>query len=1488
TSGRPTDLPDADNILGLFINTIPVRTRLDPTQTTLDWLHQLQTEQWQSRNHEHLSLAQINTVTDVPAGTSLFDSLLVFENYPVDDDMGVAHGLRVRDTYGEGGSSYPLSLTAYTGGRLVGESGSGLALRMSYDPALFEAGTARALGDRLVGLLRSLIDQERLVRVPLLTDAEHTTMTRDWNDTDRECPPRLLPELFAEQAARSPEAPALISGDETLTYRQLDERANQFAHLLRDRGVGPDVLVAVSLPRGIDLVVSLLAVVKAGGAYVPVDPEYPADRIAYMLDDSGAKLLIAQDDAGRGDEAIEVVPVATELSGLPVSAPPLATRVDHAAYMIYTSGSTGRPKGVLVSHAAISNRLLWMQSVYPLGSADRVLQKTSSSFDVAVWEIFGPLVAGAGLVLARPDGHRDPQYLAETIRAHGVTTVHFVPSMLRALVAEPAMRACTGLRTVFSGGEMLQGALRDQIAEVLPQATLHNLYGPAEAAVDVTSYPAPAVGATVPIGRPVWNTKLYVLDSWLRPVPEGVAGELYVTGVQLARGYAGQAGQTAGRFVASPFGGSGERMYRTGDVVRWLPGGVIEFAGRTDDQVKMRGFRIELGEVASALAGHPAVEQAVVVVREDQPGVKRLVGYVVAEGVNSAELRDFAAAELPEYMVPAMCVVLDSLPITANGKVDRRALPEPDLSQASTQDYVAPRNETEQAVANVWADVLGMQQVGIHDNFFELGGDSILSIQVVSRLRRAGYVISPQDVLVRQTIAGVAAAVGRENTTAAPVTTVEGPVVVSPVQQWFLETHPTAPDHFGMSMRLQVAPGTDLDLLCTAVETVIRHHDGLWTTFEHTDNGWHQTADQARHCTVERLEGPLTETVQKSFRLDGGPLVRCLLTSDQDEISLLLAVHHMVVDGVSWRILLDDITTAYQQLHDGHDIALDPITTPFPTWTHKLAQQTQTGTFDDQEAYWRAVVEDTRPIAEVPAGVNTVASADIVTVTLPREQTEALLRKVPGVYRTQVNDILLAALGQTLGAWTGHHRTAVDVEGHGREETVVGADVSRTVGWFTTIYPVTLTTSPTWHDAIRTTKETLRAIPDHGIGYSALKYLGNKNLPDPAQISFNYLGRYDTDNTAGLFTAMLPVDDDRSPQDERPHVLDVLSRVVDGELEIQLQFSTAVHGVEEIRALAERYRDALADAVAFCLSDEAGGRTPSDFPLVNWDQTTLDRVIGTGPHATTITDILPLSPMQQGMLFHSLEDTTSTAYVEQMSFILEGADNLDRLTTAWQHTVDTSDALRTSVVWDQVDQPAALVHHQLRLPVHREDWTRLTDAERATTLEHRRQADRSAVTLDGGPLLRVSLADLGDHRIQVVWTFHHLLLDGWSTPRLLDDVFTRYAGGQPQPRRPYRDYLTWLTTRDTDASLAYWRTALEGFDTPVALPADRPAAAPQVWRAQAVDVPVGPEAAERVIRFARQNRLTVNAVVQGAWALLLSAHSGQHDIVFGATTSGRP
>ncbi|MFE5612739.1 amino acid adenylation domain-containing protein, partial [Streptomyces sp. NPDC056540] len=624
-------------------------------------------------------------------------------------------------------------------------AGQGMRLDVDANPALYTPQSLAEHADRFIRILRAMTeDATRSVSgVDVLGGVERERVLVEWNDTGVEFPRGTLPGLFGAQVARTPDAVAVVFGECELTYRELEERADRLASLLVGRGVGPESVVALLMERSVDLVVAVLAVLKAGGAYLPVDPGYPAERIAFTLDDARPVLVLTtavlrERVPGQCVAGVLVVDAVDGGCGLAAGEGLAAVRgevlPEHAAYVIYTSGSTGRPKGAVVTHEAIVNRLLWMQREYGLRAGDRVLQKTPFGFDVSVWELFWPLLCGAGMVLAEPGGHKDPAYLAEVIQAKRVTTVHFVPSMLQVFLAEPLSAACGGLRRVFCSGEALPGSLAALFRDRLG-VPLHNLYGPTEAAVDVTAWACVDTGRVTPppIGRPVANTRVFVLDAALRPVPVGVAGELYVAGVQLARGYLGRAGLTAERFVANPYGSPGERMYRTGDLVRWNEDGQLEYLGRTDDQVKIRGFRIELGEIEAVLSSLDEVAQVAVIVREDRPGDKRLAAYLVPAPDTDLDidaLRAHVRTALPDYMVPSAFVVLNELPLTTNGKLDRRALPAPDYTTTTTNRE--PVTEQERILASLFADVLGLERVGVEDSFFELGGDSISSIQLVA------------------------------------------------------------------------------------------------------------------------------------------------------------------------------------------------------------------------------------------------------------------------------------------------------------------------------------------------------------------------------------------------------------------------------------------------------------------------------------------------------------------------------------------------------------------------------------------------------------------------------------------------------------------------------------------------------------------------------------------------------------------------------------
>ncbi|MFE4421469.1 amino acid adenylation domain-containing protein [Streptomyces sp. NPDC056817] len=1244
-SGRPGEIAGVESMVGLFINTLPVRVALRPEESWAQLLSRLQEQQSALMEHQYIGLHDTQRLAGVG---ELFDTLTVFENYPLDPALldVAGTGVRVTEADAQDATHYPLTLVAVPGPRL--------GLRLGYRPELFTSDTVQSIGTRLHRLLESIAaePEQPVAAVDVLDAAERERTLITWNATEQDVPAVTLTELIEVQAARTPQVPAVVFEGETLTYAELNARANRLARLLAERGAGPEGFVALAVPRSLDLIIALLAVLKSGAAYIPVDPDYPAERIRYILSNTGPAMLLTTTDvvpALPADDSTPRLLLDTEDTraalrrhadhDLTDADRPASLTVLNTAYVIYTSGSTGKPKGVMVPHEAIVNRLLWMQARYGLDASDRVLQKTPSGFDVSVWEFFWPLIVGARLVVARPEGHKDPAYLARLIRDEGVTTMHFVPSMLQVFLTEPTVALCTGLRRVICSGEALPGELRAQFYETF-DVPLHNLYGPTEAAVDVTSWECSAQDpdGPVPIGAPVWNTQVYVLDARLRPVPVGVPGELYLAGVQLARGYVRRPGLTAERFVADPFGGAGSRMYRTGDVVRWRVDGTIEYVGRADEQVKVRGFRIELGEIEAVLGRHPRVRHAAVIAREDRAGVKQLVAYVVADGAaDVAELRKHLGAELPEYMVPVAFVVLERLPLTPNGKLDRRALPAPDFGAAVTGR--APSTPREKALCAVFADVLGVERVGVEDSFFDLGGDSIVSIQLVSRARSAGLVFTPRDVFQHRTVAALAAMAGEARATAVePLDHGIGVVPLTPIVHWLRERGGPI-DGFHQSMVVRTPAGLTLERLTAGLQRVLDHHDALRSTLRRDGGAWEVetlprgAVDAAD--VIRRVTDPDRLVVDPgwSLRPDAGEMVRAVWWDAAPGVPgrLLLVLHHLVVDGVSWRILLPDLAAAVE----GRE--LEPVGTSLRGWGEHLARLARDPSRVAELPLWTGVLEGSDPLVGSRAldrARDTVATVRHLRLTLSPERTEPLLTQVPAVFHGGVNDVLLTGLALAVADWRrrrGQVDTAgvlVDLEGHGREDVVEGADLSRAVGWFTSLYPVRLEPGvEDWGEvwaggagagrALKRVKEQLRALPDNGIGYGLLRHLNPgtsarlAELPAP-QIGFNYLGRLtsgtDTDwATAPEADGLGGGADDAMPL---PHALEINALTEDGpdgsSLGAVWSWPDGLLTEDDVRDLAETWFRALDALAAHAERPGAGGHTPSDLTLVSLTQDEID------------------------------------------------------------------------------------------------------------------------------------------------------------------------------------------------------------------------------------------------------------------------------------------
>jgi amino acid adenylation domain-containing protein/non-ribosomal peptide synthase protein (TIGR01720 family) len=1283
---------ETEGLLGFFVNTLVLRTDLVGARSFRALLGRVREVCLSAYAHQDLPFEQVVDALQPERSLSrhpLFQVMFILQNAPLEPLQ--LPGLIVRPIDVES------TLTKFDLTLSMIESADGLIGMLDYRTDLFDAPMIGRMAGHIQTLLAAIVaDPTQPIRaLPLLTASERQQLI-EWNATQTAYPQeRCLHQLFEAQVKRVPDAIALVFDDQHLTYRELNTWANRLGQRLQRLGAGPEIRIGLCLERSLELVVGLLGILKAGGTYVPLDPSYPPERLAYMLRDSQAHVLVTM-DAGRwaaGDGSLEQAterPPDTQLSDRHVSVAPwlgsvLDLRADrpaisqqpndnpasavtpaNPAYVIYTSGSTGTPKGAVNSHRAIVNRLLWMHNAYPMARDDRVLQKTPISFDVSVWEFFWPLSLGTPLVLAQPGGHQDSVYLVELIVAQQITIAHFVPSMLDLFLQEPTLAACRCLKRVICSGETLSFGLQERFAARL-NATLHNLYGPTEAAIEVTAWTcAPANDRpVVPIGRPIANTQIWLLDHDMQPVPIGVAGELHIGGGGLARGYLGRPALTAERFVPNPFATTNDerrtmndedsdrfvlrpasfvRLYKTGDLARYRPDGAIEYLGRIDRQVKLRGQRIELREIEMVQARHAGVRDCVVLAREDEPNVTRLVAYVVARQQPAPtvnDLRSFLQKYLPGPMLPSAFVFLEALPLMPNGKVDHRALPAPDTARpALASAFAAPQTANEQALADIWAQVLRVERVGVHDNFFAIGGDSILSLQIIARAKAAGLYLTPKQLFQYQTIAEIAGVAGSAPTTVAEQGLVVGPSPLTPIQCWFFEQRLPEPHHWNQVLLLEPKRRLAYAAVAQVVRHLLIHHDALRLRFVSDGTGW-QAINAAPEAALPltwldfaglpeaQRRGAIERTAaafQASLNLTAGPILQVVYfdLGSKRAGRLLIIIHHLAIDGVSWRILLEDFQTAYQQLERGQVLALPAKTTSFQQWAKRLAAHAQSAALQPEASYWLAESRDRRarlPL-DYPAGVdgNTRASVHTVSTRFSVEETRALLQEVPAAYHTQIADVLLTALVQAFSHWASAGPLLIDLEGHGREPIFDDIDLSRTVGWLTTIFPVLLELGEDADpgEALKQVKEQLRAVPNRGIGYGLLRYLGSdparradlQALPQ-AEISFNYLGQVDQAlaDSALFRPASEACGPAHSPLGRRRHVLEINGFIAGGQLQFDWAYSEKLHQRATVERLAHAFGIALRSLIEHCLAPETGGYTPSDFPKMRFSQEELDDLI---------------------------------------------------------------------------------------------------------------------------------------------------------------------------------------------------------------------------------------------------------------------------------------
>nr|WP_256660327.1 non-ribosomal peptide synthetase [Pseudomonas sp. RIT623] len=1455
-AGRSAEVRGAEQQVGLFINTLPVVAAPLPEQRVGQWLQQVQAQNLALREFEHTPLFEVQRWSGHGA-ESLFDTLMVFENYPVAEalEQEAPAGLSFSGIDNHEQTNYPLTLSVTLG--------ASLHLHFSYTHAAFSAAMTAQLANRLVKLLASMQDDADapLSELAWLEADESRRLVHDWSTAAFDCPSdEPVHVLFEAQAARTPEAPALLFEDRQLSYRALNEQANQLARKLVEQGVGPDVLVGIAADRGLEMIVGLLAVLKAGGGYVPLDPSYPQDRLLCMIEDSRIALLLGH------AEVVGRLAVPDSLPRLLLDQPQhwaryatdnLVNRVhgEHLAYVMFTSGSTGRPKGVGISQRALTRHAFVSVGFFGLSAEDRGLQFSTFNFDGFVEQLYPPLICGASVVLRGNEIWDSETFYRELIDKDisvvDLTTAYW--NMLAKDFAAQAPRAYGRLRQVHSGGEAMpvEGLAAWQAAG-LGHVRLLNTYGPTEATVTVSTLdcsdyvngrePLPL---TLSIGRALPGRSLYLLDDHGQPAAVGVVGELMIGGELLARGYFGRPGLTAERFLPDPFAVDGGRLYRTGDLVRYREDGLIDYIGRVDHQVKIRGFRIELGEIEARLVEHPQVHEAVVVARKAASG-HQLVGYYVArdqaQGADTAllreSLREHLKALLPDYMVPAYLVALPRLPLSPNGKLDRKALPEVDTSELQ-QAYEAPRDALQATLATIWQDVLHLERVGISDNFFELGGDSIVSIQVVSRARRAGIVFTPKQLFEQQTIAALAAVASHDG---------GDPARQQEALSGALPALPVLADAGAQWMQWRVPATLDRARLEQALVALVGHHDSLRVRVAVEGNEYLplealQTAWQAQPLLIDGdAQAAQRQVLAEGLAPTAGILLRAALGPViEGQRNLLLVGAGEVLDSHSWTLLGQDLQALCEQR-------------VLPAKTHSLRHWLA------QRPASSHVQGPVAPCLTALAQTTAQPGTFSLDERLPVNLGQPLLGLAPAAYRSDAGELLLTALVLCLGADSELPSIAVAAQ-TGR--LVATCDLTRSVGPFAGRQVLHLPLASDLASAIKAVKEGVR-------GGQA----GAQPLP---AIAFTYATRPASTADAwpvlgqGLVNAPAGLHLQVTQQDERLH----LHWTLEG-----------CYQAADLQRLAARYQAQLQRLVEHCLDPHNQGVTPSDFPLAALTQRDLDQL---PVAAVDIEDIYPLSPMQEGMLFHSVSDDDGELYINQSSMSIDGLD-VPRLRQAWMFVTERHAVQRSSFHWQAgLSKPLQVVHRHVELDLRELDWRdAAVDEQRLAELA--REERERGFELSSAPLHRVLLVRLSETRHQMIWTSHHILMDGWSSSRLFAEVLQHYAGqALPEQVGHYRDFIAWLVNQDRVALEQFWRERLRPLEEPTLLSqAVHPRHEVALSGHQALYSHWDSARTAQLQQRCRDLRITLNTLVQAAWLLVLQRYTGQTTLAFGATVAGRP
>ncbi|MCY7931339.1 non-ribosomal peptide synthetase, partial [Bacillus inaquosorum] len=1399
---------------------------------------------------------------------------------------------------------------------------NGIHLKLFYNGNLYNERYMDQIVSHLDQLLSVILFQPQAAihTAEVIPEAEKQKLLFDFNDTGANYSgSRTVYQLFEEQAERTPDHAAVKFKNCHLTYRELNEQACRLARTLRNCGVQADTLVAILADRSLEMIVSIIAIWKAGGAYVPLDPEYPKERLQYLLHDANTDVLLVQRHLKNiltfDGPTIDLNDEASYHADCSLLSP--IAEHNHLAYVIYTSGTTGKPKGVMVEHGSIVNSLQWKKAFFKHSAKDRVLVLYPYVFDAFILNFFGPLISGATLHLLPNEENKDLFAIQNAMKQERITHFSTSPRLLKTMIEQMNAEDFIHVQHVVVGGEQLELDTVEKLYSLQPHIRINNEYGPTENSVVSTFHPVQSADEQITIGKPVANHQSYILGAHHQIQPIGVPGELYVGGAGVARGYLNQPELTEEKFVQHLLL-PGQKMYKTGDLARWLPDGRIEYLGRIDLQVKIRGYRIEIGEVEAALCNLEKVREAAVVAREAEDGAKQLYAYYVGDpSLSVAQFRDDLSRKLPDYMIPSYFIHLEHIPLTSNGKIDLKALPAAEEKTRTDNEYIAPRNSTEELLASIWQEVLGAERIGILDNFFDFGGDSIKSIQVSSRLYQAGYKVDMKHLFKYPVIAELSQFVvplGRM----ADQEEVNGRTSLTPIQHWFFEQKMPNAHHYNQAVMLYSAEGFKEASLRRTMERIASHHDALRMIFEKKPNGYAPRITGTDESELYHLEvmnykeetdpaqaiADKANEIQSSMVLEKGPLMKLGLFQCPDGDHLLIAIHHLTIDGVSWRILLEDFASGYEQAERGQTIRLPQKTDSFPFWADQLSKYAAETDMEQEIAYWTELSSmKPQPLPKDNIGKGSLLrDSEEVTIQWTKEETEQLLKQANRAYNTEINDLLLTSLGLAVHRWTGIRDILVNLEGHGREPIIPVADISRTIGWFTSQYPVVLRmeTGKDLSQRIKIVKEGLRRIPDKGMNYSIIKYVSGRpeaaSLQLNPEISFNYLGQFDQDlEHQALRISPFSTGLSMNENQERTAVLDLNGMIAEGKLSITLSYSNKQYERSTMAQFARNLKESLQEVIAHCVSRQQTTLTPSDILLKDITIDELEQLLEQTREWGEAENIYPLTPMQKGMLFHSLFDPSSGAYFQQTMFDLHGDLDIDSFSKSLDGLSQKYDIFRTNFYRDWKDQPLQIIFRTKKIGFEFIDLREMKESQKEEMIQEYARRDKlQGFDLERGALMRLFILRTDDTTYRFIWSFHHILMDGWCLPLITKEIFEHYLALLQQKQleqssiTPYSQYIEWLGRQDAEEAMRYWDQYLEGYEEQTILPKDHHAAEDERYIPEKVTCEISTDLTLKMKQMAGKHHVTLNTLLQTAWAVLLQKYNRSRDVVFGSVVSGRP